>query len=119
MTADRGVAGAHGQGGRRALCRECASLGVRPGIELLLNQVSQVMFGCAFPGARWPSETSAHLEEIFSGDGTRPMRLPVAAIVALLGEFDVAVGAARTTISRLARRGAPEGSRQGGTARTD
>ncbi|GGW73091.1 PaaX family transcriptional regulator [Streptomyces caelestis] len=83
----------------------------------------------------------SHLEEIFSGDGTRPMRLPrwqdggspaglavtlvadytfparawlpAAAIVALLGEFDVAAGAARTTISRLARRGVLEGSRQG------
>ncbi|MFJ8666390.1 PaaX family transcriptional regulator C-terminal domain-containing protein [Streptomyces sp. NPDC093600] len=83
----------------------------------------------------------SHLEEIFSCDGTRPMRLPrwqaegspaglavtliadytlparswlpAAAIVALLGEFDVADGAARTTISRLARRGVLEGSRQG------
>ncbi|QGZ47620.1 PaaX family transcriptional regulator [Streptomyces sp. QHH-9511] len=83
----------------------------------------------------------SHLEEIFSGDGTRPTRLPrwqtggspaglavtliadytlparawlpAAAIVALLGEFDVADGAARTTISRLARRGVLEGSRQG------
>jgi phenylacetic acid degradation operon negative regulatory protein len=83
----------------------------------------------------------SHLEEIFSGDGTRPMRLPrwqgggspaglavtlvadytfparawlpAATIVALLGEFDVAAGAARTTISRLARRGVLEGSRQG------
>ncbi|MFJ4978239.1 PaaX family transcriptional regulator C-terminal domain-containing protein [Streptomyces coeruleorubidus] len=83
----------------------------------------------------------SHLDEIFSGDGTGPMRtprwqadaspagltvtliadytfptrawLPAAAIVALLGEFDVAAGAARTTISRLARRGVLEGSRQG------
>lgn len=36
-----------------------------------------------------------------------------AAIVALLGEFGVTVGAARTTISRLARRGVLEISRQG------
>lgn len=83
----------------------------------------------------------SHHEEIFSGDGTGPMRLPrwqgevspaglavtlvadytfparawlpAAAIVALLGEFDVAAGAARTTISRLARRGVLENSRQG------
>jgi phenylacetic acid degradation operon negative regulatory protein len=39
--------------------------------------------------------------------------LPSAAIVALLGEFGVTSGAARTTISRLARRGVLEGSRQG------
>ncbi|TDC42447.1 PaaX family transcriptional regulator C-terminal domain-containing protein [Micromonospora sp. KC213] len=39
--------------------------------------------------------------------------LPTAAIVALLGDFDVTTGAARTTISRLARRGVLEGSRQG------
>ncbi|MDG4858001.1 PaaX family transcriptional regulator C-terminal domain-containing protein [Streptomyces sp. T-3] len=48
-------------------------------------------------------------------DYTFPARtwLPAAAIVALLGEFDVAGGAARTTISRLVRRGVLEGSRQG------
>ncbi|WP_158852572.1 PaaX family transcriptional regulator [Saccharothrix deserti] len=39
--------------------------------------------------------------------------LPTAAIVALLGEFGVTIGAARTAISRLARRGVLEGSRQG------
>jgi phenylacetic acid degradation operon negative regulatory protein len=39
--------------------------------------------------------------------------LPSAAIVALLGEFGVTSGAARTAISRLARRGILEGSRQG------
>lgn len=39
--------------------------------------------------------------------------LPSTAIVALLGEFGVSGGAARTTISRLARRGVLEGSRQG------
>ncbi|KOG31560.1 PaaX family transcriptional regulator [Streptomyces resistomycificus] len=85
----------------------------------------------------------SHLEEIFSGDGdgAEPMRprrwqaggspaglavtliadytfpvrawLPAAAIVALLGEFGVADGTARTTISRLARRGVLEGARQG------
>jgi phenylacetic acid degradation operon negative regulatory protein len=39
--------------------------------------------------------------------------LPSGAIVALLGEFGVTSGAARTSISRLARRGVLEGSRQG------
>lgn len=39
--------------------------------------------------------------------------LPTAAIVALLGESGVTAGAARTAISRLARRGVLEGSRQG------
>lgn len=39
--------------------------------------------------------------------------LPTAAIVDLLGEFGIASGAARTTISRLARRGVLEGSRNG------
>lgn len=39
--------------------------------------------------------------------------LPSAAIVALLGEFDVTSGAARTSISRLARSGVLEGSRDG------
>ncbi|NUT46141.1 MAG: PaaX family transcriptional regulator [Saccharothrix sp.] len=39
--------------------------------------------------------------------------LPTAAIMALLGEFGVTTGAARTAISRLARRGVLEGSRQG------
>ncbi|MCW6007861.1 PaaX family transcriptional regulator, partial [Micromonospora sp. CPCC 205371] len=39
--------------------------------------------------------------------------LPSAAIVALMGEFGVTSGAARTSISRLARRGVLEGSRQG------
>ncbi|GLH96474.1 PaaX family transcriptional regulator [Phytohabitans aurantiacus] len=39
--------------------------------------------------------------------------LPTAAIVDLLGEFGVSNGAARTTISRLARRGVLEGGREG------
>lgn len=39
--------------------------------------------------------------------------LPSAAIVALLGEFGVTSGAARTSISRLARRGVLEASRHG------
>lgn len=39
--------------------------------------------------------------------------LPSAAIVSLLGEFGVTAGTARTTISRLGRRGVLESSRQG------
>lgn len=39
--------------------------------------------------------------------------LPNAAIVDLLGDFGITIGAARTAISRLARRGVLEGSRQG------
>ncbi|XVS66438.1 PaaX family transcriptional regulator [Actinosynnema sp. CA-299493] len=39
--------------------------------------------------------------------------LPTAAIVALLGQSGVTTGAARTAISRLARRGVLEGSRRG------
>jgi phenylacetic acid degradation operon negative regulatory protein len=39
--------------------------------------------------------------------------LPTAAIVTLLGEFGVTAGAARTAISRLARRGVLEGSKSG------
>ncbi|MEO6082993.1 MAG: PaaX family transcriptional regulator C-terminal domain-containing protein, partial [Umezawaea sp.] len=48
-------------------------------------------------------------------DYTLPARawLPTAAIVALLGEFGVTAGAARTAISRLARRGVLEGNRHG------
>lgn len=48
-------------------------------------------------------------------DYTLPARawLPSAAIVGLLGEFGVTDGAARTTISRLARRGALEGRQHG------
>lgn len=55
------------------------------------------------------------LTAILMADYTFPARvwLPSAAIVTLLGEFGVAEGAARTTISRLARRGALEGRRQG------
>ncbi|WP_053715174.1 hypothetical protein [Saccharothrix sp. NRRL B-16348] len=39
--------------------------------------------------------------------------LPTEAIVALLGDFGITTGAARTAISRLARRGVLEGSRRG------
>ncbi|WNM31921.1 PaaX family transcriptional regulator C-terminal domain-containing protein [Streptomyces sp. Li-HN-5-11] len=55
------------------------------------------------------------LAEILIADYTFPDRawLPSGAIVALLGEFGVASGAARTTISRLARRGVLENCRQG------
>ena len=55
------------------------------------------------------------LAETLIADYTLPARawLPSAAIVALLGEFGVASGAARTTISRMARRGVLERSTQG------
>jgi phenylacetic acid degradation operon negative regulatory protein len=55
------------------------------------------------------------LAETLIADYTFPARawLPSAAIVALLGEFGVASGAARTIISRMARRGVLEGSKQG------
>ncbi|WP_329407417.1 PaaX family transcriptional regulator [Streptomyces sp. NBC_00704] len=64
----------------------------------------------------WQSSMSPQgLTVTLIADYTFPDRawLPSAAIVALLGEFQVAAGAARTTISRLARRGVLEGSRQG------
>jgi phenylacetic acid degradation operon negative regulatory protein len=81
------------------------------------------------------------IEEVFPDDGVRSVRLPrqqagsspqglavtlladytlrtrawvpSAAIVALLAESDVSLAGARTAISRLARRGVLEGSRQG------
>lgn len=55
------------------------------------------------------------LAETLIADYTLPTRawLPSAAVVALLSEFGVASGAARTIISRMARRGVLEGSRQG------
>lgn len=55
------------------------------------------------------------LAETLIADYTFPARawLPSTAIVSLLGEFGVASGAARTTISRMARRGVLERSRQG------
>lgn len=55
------------------------------------------------------------LTAILIADYTFPTRawLPSGAIVALLGEFGMSAGAARTTISRLARRGVLEGSRHG------
>lgn len=55
------------------------------------------------------------LAETLIADYTLPERawLPSAAIVALLGEFGVAEGAARTTISRMARRGVLERRVQG------
>ncbi|GAB2595772.1 hypothetical protein GCM10027168_30530 [Streptomyces capparidis] len=66
--------------------------------------------------ARWQERSSPQgLAVTLIADYTFPVRawLPSAAIVALLGEFGVTGGAARTTISRLARRGVLEGSRQG------
>ncbi|MFD5337510.1 hypothetical protein [Streptomyces hawaiiensis] len=56
----------------------------------------------------WQSSVSPQgLAVTLIADYTFPVRawLPSAAIVALLGEFQVAAGAARTTISRLTRRG--------------
>jgi phenylacetic acid degradation operon negative regulatory protein len=64
----------------------------------------------------WQSTVSPQgLAVTLIADYTFPVRswLPSAAIVALLGEFHVTPGAARTTISRLMRRGVLEGSRQG------
>lgn len=48
-------------------------------------------------------------------DYTLPARawLPSAAVTTLLGEFGIGIGAARTAISRLSRRGVLEGSRDG------
>ncbi|MFI5916890.1 PaaX family transcriptional regulator C-terminal domain-containing protein [Dactylosporangium sp. NPDC051541] len=65
---------------------------------------------------RRPSGSSAQgLTVTLVADYTVSTRawLPSAAIVALLGEFGVSSVAARTSISRLARRGVLEGSRQG------
>ncbi|MGP3982492.1 PaaX family transcriptional regulator [Streptomyces sp. KR80] len=64
---------------------------------------------------RQSGSSPQELTAILIADYTFPARawLPSAAIVALLGEFGVTVGAARTTISRLARRGVLESSRQG------
>jgi phenylacetic acid degradation operon negative regulatory protein len=62
------------------------------------------------------SDTSAQgLAVTLIADYTASTRawLPSAAIVALLGDFGVTTAAARTSISRLARRGVIEGSRQG------
>lgn len=64
-----------------------------------------------------PQVSGQGLAETLIADYAFPARawLPSAAIVALLGEFAVTGGAARTTISRTAR-GVLEGSRQGWTA---
>ncbi|MGI5149410.1 PaaX family transcriptional regulator [Plantactinospora sp. CA-294935] len=68
------------------------------------------------PGRRRPPGNSAQgLAATLIADYTARTTawLPSAAIVALLGEFGVTSGAARTSISRLARRGVLEGSRDG------
>jgi phenylacetic acid degradation operon negative regulatory protein len=64
---------------------------------------------------RQAGSSSQGLAVTLLADYTMPARawLPSAAIAALLEEFGVTSGAARTTISRLARRGVLEGSRQG------
>lgn len=63
------------------------------------------------------SSRGQDLAETLVADYTLPDRawLPSAAIVALLGEFGVASGAARTTISRMARRSVLEQSRHAGS----
>ena len=64
---------------------------------------------------RRAGSSSQGLAVTLVADYTLPARgwLPSAAIVALLGEFGVSSSAARMTISRLARRGVLEGSRDG------
>jgi phenylacetic acid degradation operon negative regulatory protein len=66
-------------------------------------------------GTASASSRGQGLAETLIADYTLPGRawLPSTAIVALLGEFGVAAGAARTTLSRLARRGVLERSRLG------
>lgn len=66
-------------------------------------------------GAALASSRGQGLAETLIADYTLPDRawLPSTAIVALLGEFGVASAAARTTISRLARRGVLERSKVG------
>ena len=64
---------------------------------------------------RQPDRSAQGLAVTLVADYTVRTRawLPTAAIVALLGEFGVSSGAARTSISRLARGGVLEGSRHG------
>ncbi|MEV6796211.1 PaaX family transcriptional regulator C-terminal domain-containing protein [Streptomyces sp. NPDC051320] len=64
---------------------------------------------------RRASQPQQGLAEILVADYTLPDRawLPSGAVVALLGEFGMTSGAARTTLSRLARRGVLESRRQG------
>ncbi|MFI6511558.1 PaaX family transcriptional regulator C-terminal domain-containing protein [Streptosporangium sp. NPDC050855] len=67
------------------------------------------------PGRRRPGSSAQGLAVTLIADYTVRTRawLPSGAIVALLGEFGVTAGAARTSISRLVRQGVLEGSRQG------
>lgn len=84
-----------------------------------LFDIEKIFPGDSVDSGRLPRKQSGsspqELTAILIADYTFPARpwLPSAAIVALLGEFGVAGGAARTTISRLSRRGVLEGSRQG------
>ncbi|MDX3660050.1 PaaX family transcriptional regulator C-terminal domain-containing protein [Streptomyces sp. ID05-26A] len=84
-----------------------------------LFDIEEMFPGDGVGSGRLPRKQSGNapqeLTAILMADYTFPARvwLPSAAIVTLLGEFGVAEGAARTTISRLARRGALEGRRQG------
>lgn len=84
-----------------------------------LFDIEEMFPGDGVGSGRLPRTQSGNapqeLAVILIADYTFPARawLPSAAIVALLAEFGVAEGAARTTISRLARRGALEGRRHG------
>lgn len=84
-----------------------------------LFDIEEMFPGDGVGSGRLPRAQSGNapqeLTTILIADYTFPARawLPSAAIVTLLGEFGVTEGAARTTISRLARRGALEGLRQG------
>lgn len=84
-----------------------------------LFDIEEIFPGDDVGSGRLPRRRSGgspqELTAILIADYTFPTRawLPSGAIVALLGEFGVASGAARTTISRMARRGVLEGSRHG------
>lgn len=84
-----------------------------------LFDIEEILPGDGVGSGRLPRKQSGNapqeLAAVLIADYTFPARawLPSAAIVTLLGEFGVAEGAARTTISRLARRGVLEGRRHG------
>ncbi|MEV4847562.1 PaaX family transcriptional regulator C-terminal domain-containing protein [Micromonospora matsumotoense] len=86
---------------------------VRPfDIEEIFPEVSS---GSTRRGRRQSDSSAQGLTVTLIADYTASTRawLPSAAIVALLGEFGVTNGAARTAISRLARRGVLEVNRHG------
>lgn len=84
-----------------------------------LFDIEEMFPGDGVGSGRLPRRQSGNapqeLTAILMADYTFPARvwLPSTAIVTLLGEFGVTEGAARTTISRLARRGVLEGRRHG------